>query len=191
MLTKHVFKALFFFAALTSGWQTFAASPPWYYYWNLVVHTVGIDPCVDVLALEFPPDGDTEHPIVIPVKVCQESLAKNLASFLVSSFSDRIVIEIRGPDGGVVSEEPNHWSHVEMMEHFTNTFEGNPLFKKIEPSLFGSAATFIPDVVQFFCDNISVPTGYCHFLVADAFGLVLKKKASQVSLFFTTGIKGK
>lgn len=169
----------------------FAMSPPWYYYQNILDQTIGQDPCVEVLEPQMPSDGkaaDHANPVVIPINVCEARQAENLAILSKTFIIENIKVEFRHGGTVVVKTEPN-WTAGEVKANFESTFRNNPLFVEVGLGAFGLAPTFEPAVVQFFCDNISVPTGYCHFLASDAFEQALETNVSGQKLFFTTALK--
>lgn len=167
-----------------------SASPPWYYNQSLVRHTVGADPCVTVEELVFPDSArplSVSNPIVLPLTVCDAEKARLLAVFVKPMLGEFLKIEIRTEE--VIPDTSVEWTFSELKEKFERTFGSNPYFVALGSGMFGPTPIFRPEVVQFFCDNIAVPSGYCHFLAADAFEGVLKEDVGGHHLIMTTALK--
>lgn len=182
---------LFFVLATLSISNANAASPPWYYYWNLVKATVGSDPCFTVGELKFPSDGNfsAQNPILVPVKGCTLKKAQLLAVFLKDNAElDYVATEVSF-NSTIIHERSAAWTLTELKKNFSTAFATNPYFVKVGEAAFGPTPIFKPEVIQFFCDNIAVPSAYCSFVAADAFTSVLKDNVSGFNLIMATDLK--
>ena len=174
---------------------------------SFVNSTLARDPCVKVAGFDPTDGGQTlaRRPLpleVVTLDVCSPTVANKMALFLKSQF-DRPVdsnpslaplqgvrIQVRHA-GAVVAPQEATWSLQELKRSFENAFRGNPYFLNVTPVFMGmgAAAVFKPEPVQFFCDDIQDPAGYCHFLAADAFSSLLRHEIGGKRFFYATQVK--
>ena len=160
-------------------------SPPPYTYFNFLKHSIGNDPCLEVLEMQEKAEGN----FLIQIEVEGITKARALAAILElhQSISNwNIYIEILH-NGRVVKPQKDYETMEDFVEMFENALSTNRYFEfaTYVRTFSGFPIVFLifkKDVIQFFNDDISDFYNNFNGVVADVFREVLKPTVHEIGI---------